>query len=312
MGLQPARIFVLFAWILAGATGLARADTVYLKNGSWIDGIVKTRSSSAIQVEIGEIGRIEIPLEDVYEIEKNSRTGSTLSVPVEGRKLGVEVKSGKAATPSDASQPVATLRSLPAAASGEEMSTAPADKEPRAGDQPAGSVVDEAAQDIDPSLKKRIEQLVEDLCRQKSKYRVRAERQLKAVGPAAIPFLQPLASHESDLVRVAVFKLFFAMGDEDVIDPSIEALTDSNEYVRDFAHKALQRITEEDFGYRPFANPSRREQGKRKWRRWWDEEQKQMGDLKTKASEKKEPSEAAPGETAKTLAAEASEGADSR
>jgi len=53
-----------------------RADTVYLKNGAWIDGTVRARDEQIVEVQIGEVGKIEIKVEDIYEIEKNNRTGA--------------------------------------------------------------------------------------------------------------------------------------------------------------------------------------------------------------------------------------------
>src|SRR5690606_17419476 len=41
-------------------------------------------------LEIGDVGKIEIPLDDVYRIEKNSRTGSAKRVSVEGRAISVD------------------------------------------------------------------------------------------------------------------------------------------------------------------------------------------------------------------------------
>ena len=66
------------------------------------------------------------------------------------------------------------------------------------------------------------------------------------------------------------------MGDESVIEACIEALTDSNEFVRDFAGKTLERVTHEDFGYQPEASPRRREQAQEKWRKWWASEKDEL------------------------------------
>src|SRR5690606_11551594 len=81
--------------------------------------------------------------------------------------------------------------------------------------------------EVDPKLRDEITQLVHDLTREKPKHRVRAERRLKAIGAPAVPFLLPLATHESEAVRIATFRLFSEVGDESVIDVSIAALTDS-------------------------------------------------------------------------------------
>jgi hypothetical protein len=253
------------------------ADTVFLKNGSWIDGIVKARDADRVLVEIGNIGTLEIRLEDIYEIEKNSRSGGEILVPVDGRKLDVnvrpvEAKGSRTKGGSDAAQGAPPGRK-PGAVAPPEAPEEP-DEEPRE---------EASASDADPALKERIAALTKDLVRQQSRYRVRAERLLKAIGPPAIPDLLLLAKHESDLVRVSVFRLFNAFGDERVIDACIDALLDPNEFVRDNAHRALTRITHEDFGFQPLANPRRREHDQQKWRRWWREEKALAEELSEKA-----------------------------
>ena len=41
------------AWVLSP---FISADTVYLKNGAWIDGIVRARNEKVVEIEIGKIG----------------------------------------------------------------------------------------------------------------------------------------------------------------------------------------------------------------------------------------------------------------
>lgn len=256
---------------LVSVGSLLSADTVYLKNGNWIDGMVQPRKEGdSILLIIGDLGRVEIQLEDVYEIEKNSRTGGSTPLPQDKQPESLE---DSLVSPQDLSGlgDQGAARDDTGDGGDEEM-------ELRAGaaDTPG---VESETETIDPELKARIEKLVSDLTRQKSKYRVRAERHLKVVGPAAIPYLLPLTKHKSDLVRVSTFRLFHSFGDERVIDSAIGALLDSNEHVRDFAHRTLQRITQEDFNYKPLASPRRREYAHKKWRKWWNEEKESLEDL---------------------------------
>jgi hypothetical protein len=255
-----------------------RADTVYLKNGNWIDGIVQPKGTDVIVVTIGELGKVEIQMESVYEIEKNSRTGGESRVPVNSRKLELDAKSGEKSGSDDGEAEDGE---------GSEEDTKDSKDTEDTGDTREGESEDvdgeeeteDVEDEIDPELKARIEGLVKDLARDKSKYRVRAERHLKKVGSAAVPFLLPLATHESDLARIAVFRLFDGYGDERTIEASIEALADPNEYVRDFAHRTLQKITREDFGYKHLASPRRREYAQKKWRKWWKEEQEALEEI---------------------------------
>ena len=84
-------------------------------------------------------------------------------------------------------------------------------------------------------------------------------------------------------MRVAVFRLFHHYGDERVVESSIAALGDSNEFVRDYANRALQRITHEDFGFRPVASPRRRQHAKEKWEKWWEKEKEELKALRSKS-----------------------------
>jgi len=279
--LLPALVVLPTIVFLGALSAKLAADTVYLKNGSWIDGIVRTHTKDTILLEIGDVGKIEIPLDDVYRIEKNSRTGSAKRVSVEGRAISVD----EATEEGDASG------AKPTGAADEESAGDEEDDDDEdevdedddgAGDKGDGD--DESASkhkdEIDPKLRDEITQLVHDLTREKPKHRVRAERRLKAIGAPAVPFLLPLATHESEAVRIATFRLFSEVGDESVIDVSIAALTDSNEFVRDHAHRTLQRLTKEDFGYKPFASPRVRESRAARWRRWWEAEKQAIEALR--------------------------------
>ena len=269
------------AFLVVGmAASPASADTVYLKNGAWIDGIVSTRSDVSIIVEVGENGKIEILTEDVYDIEKNSRTGGKESLHEIGRKLdvpeGFKGPGSRRADGNDASRDGASDGD----ASGDDAGGDASDDESEDGRGGAkSSRTAPIDSDIDPALRERIEQLVDDLQRQKPQFRVRAQRHLKAIGEPAIPFLLPLVDHESDLVRTAVFSVFQSAGDDRVIEASIDALGDTNEYVRDYAQRTLKRVTGEDFGYKPFASPRRRENAVEKWRKWWKKEQAELEKL---------------------------------
>jgi hypothetical protein len=258
------RAFCLAAVVAAGAFPSLHGDTVYLKNGAWIDGRVRARNDKILEIEIGKIGRMEIAVEDIHEIEKNSRTGEEYAQKelAELKRLGL-VKDTKGPDPKEAAAPEA-------------------EDEEKAGAEPAAAKKrperkDDADEpEIDPALKQRIEELVSDLERQKTQFRVRAERHLKAIGTPALPYLIPIAKSNSELTRVAVMRLFHEMGDESVIEPCIDALTDSNEFVRDYAGKTLERVTREDFGYQSEASPRRRELAQEKWRKWWASEQEEL------------------------------------
>ena len=257
----------------------ASADTIFLKNGAWIDGVITFRNDVAIELEIGKIGKIRVPIEAIYLIEKNKRTGSeapsTYVDPVGEQEFVSEDAEGKKNTKKKATKKAETNtqedldeleeEDIVLGSAGEDSDLADAVLE-----------YEEEEEEIDPELQERIEELVEELQRQKSRYRVRAERHLKAIGAPAIRYLLPVVKHEKDLTRVAIMRLFHTFGDDRVVQPCIDALLDTNEHVRDHSIKALKKITGEDFGYYPHASPRRREQAQTKWQTWWRKELKEL------------------------------------
>jgi HEAT repeat protein len=130
--------------------------------------------------------------------------------------------------------------------------------------------------EIAPELKAKILQHVEDLKRQKAQYRTRAERHLRAIGPSTLYYLYPVTTHESELTRVAAVRLISEFGDETSIETCLDRLLDPSEFVRDFAHRALERITQQNFGFQASATPRRREMAYSKWRKWWEAEKAEL------------------------------------
>jgi len=255
-------------WSLLSLAGPLAADTVYLKNGAWIDGIVRARSDKIVEIEIGRIGKLEVLLEEIHEVEKNNRTGDDYKLPSDGRKLDISHVTRRGE------------RSEPEKKKGEDEKEA-SDEEEESGDE--AEAEEDSSQspddDIDPKLRERIEELVKDLERQKPRYRIRAERHLKAIGPPCLPYLLPLVKSDSELARVAAFRLFNEFGDETVVEACIAGLLDTSEYVRSYANKTLKRITHEDFGYSSAASPKRRELAQEKWKKWWEEEKRELAEL---------------------------------
>lgn len=271
-------VFVMFA-------APAAADTIYLKNGAFIDGMVGYRSTTFLELEIGKIGKLHISLDDIFVIEKNNRTGEDLAqayVDPEGEReiLPTGKNSGDSDDPDESGE-----------LSDDDYDSDDGRKSPRASRRNSrdddgrsdddsydvdviSHLVDE--EEIDPKLERRIKDLVKDLERQKARYRVRAERHLKTIGQPAVPFLIPLTENKNDLTRIATMRLFLSFGDDRVVDSCIELLTDVNEYVRDYANKTLERVTGEDFGFVSYASPRKRTLVQKKWAKWW---KKELADL---------------------------------
>lgn len=256
-----ARTLIALACVAAVFVPAARGDTIYLKNGSWIDGVATSRDESVL-VRIGNVGQVEIPLDEVYAIEKNGLTGSEASVAVQARELQLtEDKQGAGVSEDSKDFDDET-----------EVSESKTKKHSKSRKKSGGNDTDEEGDEeeqIAPDLKAKILVQVEDLTKQNAKFRVRAERQLKMIGAPAIPYLIPAAKNANEFTRIAVMRLFLAFGDDRVVDVCIQLLVDTNEYVRDFSNQALKRVTLQDFGFRPNASPRRRRFAQQKWQKWW-------------------------------------------
>lgn len=242
----------------------ARADTVYLKNGAWIDGRARTRGD-VVEIEIGKLGKVEVKLEDVYEIERNNRTGEYQE------RSGSGTPGERPGEPAAGSIRRGALEEREPAEGAAKPEKGAEETGASSGAQPPG---EEEPSEIDPELKSKIEQLVLDIQRQKAQYRVRAERQLKSIGAPVVPFVVPLCKNSSELTRIAAFRILEEVGDDHAIDACLDGLADTNEYAREYANKALKRITGQDFGFVAVAAPRRREFAETKWREWWEREKK--------------------------------------
>jgi HEAT repeat protein len=98
-----------------------------------------------------------------------------------------------------------------------------------------------AAPEMDPARQAEIEQLVRELARQRHQNRTRAESKLRALGAEAVPFLEPALRHPFNLARRAAMRLARDGGGEDAVLFAIDALTDEDIFVRQFAAETLAR-----------------------------------------------------------------------
>ena len=75
----PGIFAALSLMLLAGVS--ASADTVYLKDGSSLDGTLKYSDADKVVIEVGK-GQMSLSTADVLRIEKNDKTGNTNSVSI--------------------------------------------------------------------------------------------------------------------------------------------------------------------------------------------------------------------------------------
>ena len=243
----PLLVLALLAFTGSGVHG----DTVYLKNGSSIDGVFIGKHEGHVILQIGNLGKMEFPEEEVLTIEKNARTG-----PVNRKRN--EKKSEE--NPLEKLDELKKSRKKPEEKSSQE------------------------ALPIDPGLESEIQALVYDLTRQRSTKRHRAEKKLAAIGKPVIPYLLPVTSHPSELTRIAAFRILKKYPDFSAAEASLQGLTDSNRFARKLAWETLQEISGKRwiFPWDDSASPRDRQRAKVRWLDWWSEEKARIEQVKSK------------------------------
>ncbi len=237
---------------------LLHADTVYLKNGSAIDCTVLGTHEGMVILRIGNVGRIEISEKEIENIEKNDRTGYV--DPKKGVAAPAETITKQSPNEdNDPDEDGASEKSAEDGGGGEDADV----------EGPGGKV------EIDADLEKQIKQWATDLTRQKTNYRVRAERNLIEAGPAVVPYVLPLARHPFVRTRVAVYRILKKHGGAEVIEACLLGLEDEDRFVRQLAWQTLKQVSGKSYPF-PWddetATDEERHRAIERWQRWWQGE----------------------------------------
>ncbi len=255
-------------------------DTVFLFNGTTIDGIVQSRHEENIEIRIGDHGRVYIPIEMIQSIEKNDRDGSSEASNISLEKKLTDVNAIKKTEFEKKTEGGS-------AGDGEAGGTS--------ADEPRKILEFLTKEDVDPELRKKIEEQIASLQRHKSQFRVRAEKKLMDIGKPAVPFLLDVVNHDNPLVRIAVLRIFEKYGNRTVIPAGLQRLEDENKYVREYAVRSLRSITAQKFGYEYDAPDWQRKTKTALWNKWWagevEKEKKKQEELEKKAALKEKSEE---------------------
>ncbi len=221
----------------SGATAIRTTHVVHLKNGQMIRGsVVPGPEDEPLKLDINAWGRISISRNRIAKVEESP---------------------------------------------GEIRFPAPEPAEPPSVEPPTPPAPEEArptaiAPPVSPELKAEIEEYVFNITRWRHRDRTWAESRLVAIGPPAIPYLRPIIHDPFNLARRAGVRIIRDVGDPAGIPLAIEGLLDEDDFVRETAAEALRKITGLDLGYRPYDRLERRLEAYRRWRAWWEEEQKRV------------------------------------
>lgn len=229
--------------VAAGLAGDLRADTVYLLNGSTIDGMEVGRKDGFLLLQIGNLGRIEIPEKEIKSVEKNNRTGYI--DPNRGNKKKAD-----------------------------DVGLDKRTKKPKAEDDTSSD--EKELEPLDAATEKKVKAWVYDLTRQRSAHRVRAERKLLKVGERVVPFLVPISRHPHDPTRVAVYRIIKTVGGDQAVDSCLTGLEDENRFVRKLAWESLKKVSGKRyrFAWDEDGTEKQRARDLAKWTEWWRKEQK--------------------------------------
>jgi hypothetical protein len=78
---------------------------------------------------------------------------------------------------------------------------------------------------------------------------------------------------EDPAVRIQAAREAAGRNDRKAVGLLIDRLDDPEADVRLFSHIALQKITDQDFGWQPWKPDAERQDAARKWRAWWLQQQ---------------------------------------
>jgi len=110
---------------------------------------------------------------------------------------------------------------------------------------------------------------VRELCRQRNTNRVRAESQLKSLGPGVLEYLGPAAKHPLALTRRAVQRIVRDVGDYRGAPIAIDSLDDDDVFVRTLAYEAVRKVLGASLPYDAEGPAASREQAKVAYRDLW-------------------------------------------
>jgi hypothetical protein len=212
-----------------GGATITTTHVVHLRDGTKIQGTVVAENDEVVVLTLGAMGRILIPRWRVTKIDR-----------IEGTyRLPPPPPPAAPAEPIEGEEEDAPEEPAPAA-------EAAASSEPALPPTPSGL-------DLSPEAKRFISEQVFLLTRQRSDKRVRAENKLREIGPVVVPYLRAALEFDFELTRRAAMRVLRDVGSADAVPLAIEALTDSDYYVRLHAVQTLQRVLGEDVTFSPRA-----------------------------------------------------------
>ncbi len=213
--------------------GIRTTHVVALNNGALIRGTLVAEDSAHVVLAIGDFGRLSLARDRIAAIRVEEAV-IALSAP-------------RAAAPAEA---------------------APLAPEPSA---PPASSVEEAAPCLAPppvpeELRETIEYWLYHLGRTSHKYRIQAERHLKALGPAVVGPVLPYTRRPEWLIRCNALRIIAETRHPSGVQALWQALADDERNVRLVAYEGLLKATDLDVHFNPDGTVRSRHYWVERWR----------------------------------------------
>lgn len=211
--------FFIITVLFAATTHSALADTVKLRNGRVIHGKVIGEFPSTATVKITFTGGGSLTLDPrrILRVRRDSRCDFRISPVKPESARAREDEKDSAKKPGAIEKPE------------EKKTPGKKEKDPDSAE----------AEPVEPELDARIRGYVNELSRQRSQNRVRAEAALKRLGPVTLPYLEKVARHPFALTRRAVIRIVAETGGGSELLRA--ALKDEDPWVKKLAADALKR-----------------------------------------------------------------------
>jgi len=214
---------------------ISTTHAIRLKNGKVIRACLVKKEGGFVELSLKPFGTFRIPEAEIAEIKAEP-----------GKIVLTRPKPGFARKPSKKAAP------RPKTAEKALSKTAPQLRPPA----------------VPPEKQKEILRWVYHLTSSNPKWRVRAERHLKAMGPVVISAVLPYTRYPRWLVRAAAYRVLGATGHPSAVPALFEGLDDSVPMVRQAAYESLKKLTGCRLSFDPQGPPAARKRDRKRWEAW--------------------------------------------
>lgn len=233
----------LVALALGVMCSIALGDTIHLTNGRKLHGKIEKEDDKEVVISIGKKQTITVKRDQVKWIDYNERTGPDVAPPSTSENWPPKPE-GKAVEPPKAEEKEA-----------------------------AGPAAKEEEKPLDPELKSKIDTLIFRLGHREAGFRGSAQAELARIGKPAVPMLiSALQGGRNSWTKQGAAQLLGTIGDKRATEPLVKQLRNDDKWVRKESAEALRKVTGQNFGYDPEAEPAQREAAAKKWEEWWNKE----------------------------------------